>query len=148
MYHELQRGDLCRLHAINNLLGFEYLKEDEFNMLCDKFDKLVRSERCSRIVFYNVGGIFNILGYCIFRRFNITMTHHGIGEDRNISVSKDKKKETLGYFVYSHSHIWVVKRVNDTLYLIDSMSPFINAVGIDYLNSTRYGVIEVFTVPT
>ena len=147
IYHEKQKGDLCRLHAINNILGFKYLDEAEFSILCDKFDKMTKMDKLSRIVFYNSGGLFNIFGYCIFRKFNIRMKHHEMGKKKDISISNDKNMETLGYFIYNLYHVWVVRKIDNSLYLVDSLFNNVYNVDISYVNGNEQnGVIEVFTV--
>ena len=41
IYCEKQRGDLCRLHSINNYFGYKKYSEKEFYGFCDTYDKLI-----------------------------------------------------------------------------------------------------------
>jgi hypothetical protein len=71
MYHEKQRGNYCRCHAINNLLGFQLVSLAEFDKLCDEFDnihKFARGSSKNHHLFYNNGQTDNIFGYIMQKK--------------------------------------------------------------------------------
>ena len=42
IFCERQRGDMCRMHSINNYYGRKILDETDFFRYCDKYDKLIK----------------------------------------------------------------------------------------------------------
>lgn len=71
IYHEKQIGNYCRCHAINNLVGKQICSTQEFNRLCDEFDKkngFTTPSSKLKYLFYNNGGTENIFGYILQKK--------------------------------------------------------------------------------
>ena len=41
MYHETQRGDMCRLHSLNAYFGYKKLEDSDFFKYCDDYDNII-----------------------------------------------------------------------------------------------------------
>ena len=67
IYHERQRGNYCRLHALNNFIGKNACNFSQFNKFCDEYDAINNvSKKTSRSqIFYNNGGNDKL---CIFKK--------------------------------------------------------------------------------
>lgn len=122
MFHQRQKGSYCRCHALNNMIGREFISLSEFNKYCDEFDRRnYFSPGSSRNghMFYNNGLTDNIFGYILEKKgIKIKMDHYDFYRPKKI---KHCEKGTIGYIVYNMGHTWCVRVVNGEYYLIDSM---------------------------
>ena len=122
MYHEKQKGNYCRCHALNNLLGKQIVTLRDFDVYCDAFDKKnhfdVGSSR-KKYIFYNNGLTDNIFGYIMEDKgMRVEMNHYDYYRSKKI---KHCEKGTLGYIVYNTQHTYCVRIVENEYWLIDSM---------------------------
>lgn len=146
IYHERQKGNYCRCHAINNLVGKQICSLNTFNKLCDEFDKKNDFEVPSsklKYIFYNNGGTDNIFGYILKKNnYKIKMTHYDYYKSKVIQLKNDKKM--LGFIVYNRCHTFCIRKIKDEYYLIDSMKSRIQKINPQsYCKRRNLGVICV-----
>lgn len=143
IYHEKQRGNYCRCHAINNLVGKQIVTTSEFDMLCDEYDTKHQYEkgvsRC-RHYFINNGGTNNIFGHVFQKKgYSVTMTHYDYYKQKSIQDSD----VTYGCIVYNMSHTFCIRRINGVLYKIDSMQRAPQRINMRLFQRRGYGIINV-----
>jgi hypothetical protein len=133
VYHERQKGNYCRCHALNNLFGFQLVSLQEFDNYCDEFDKLNNFERGSsrgRHMFYNNGSTDNLFGYILDKKgYKVKMEHYDYYTtlSREIVNTIDKNKnnsEFYGLIVYNRNHTYCIRNYNNEYLLIDSMKAY------------------------
>ena len=123
IYHEKQKGNYCRCHAINNLIGKQLITPKEFNTYCDEFDSLNKFDKGSsrnKHYFYNNGGTNNIFGYCLQKKgIKITMVHYDISKSKRITPTLFNK--AYGCILYNRGHTYCMRKINNNFYVINSM---------------------------
>ena len=122
MFHQKQKGNYCRCHAINNLFGKELLTLKEFDNYCNEYDKknnfAIGSSRNGHL-FYNNGGNDNIFGYVMKKKgISVKMEHFDFYSRKKI---KHFNNSTMGYIIYDRGHTKCIRIVNGERWLIDSM---------------------------
>lgn len=121
MFHQKQKGNYCRCHAINNLFGHELVALGEFDNYCNEFDKkngFARDSSRNAHLFYNNGGVNNIFGYIIKKKgIKIKMEHFDFYRTKKVKVNNN----VIGYIIYNRSHTYCVKINNGEKWIIDSM---------------------------
>jgi len=145
MYHEKQKGNYCRCHALNNLLGRQLVSLSEFDSLCDAFDKKNKFEIGSsrkKHIFYNNGLRDNIFGFILEEKdIQVDMVHYDYYRPKKI---KHCNNRTMGYIVYNTGHTYCVRVIEGEYWLIDSMKSKpqkLNGLGV--LERKGVGVIEI-----
>ncbi len=121
MFHQKQKGNYCRCHAINNLFGRELVTLGEFDNYCNEFDKkngFIRGSSRNTHLFYNNGGVNNIFGYIIKKKgIKIKMLHFDFYRTKKVKANNN----AIGYIIYNRSHTYCVKINNGEKWIIDSM---------------------------
>jgi len=151
IYHEKQRGNYCRLHAINNIIGKQICSVQNFDKYCDEFDKNNKFEKNTtrRHIFYNNGGNDNIFGYVLNKTIKDSTSDHDIKYNMEHYDFYKKKTiktlpNTIGYLLYSQNHAFCIRKIDDQFYLIDSLrsKPTIVKPHI-FCNKQKLGVIHI-----
>ena len=138
MFHEKQQGSYCRMHAINNLIGYALYDASSFDALCDLFDAKHNFERCTRdlhIVFNN-GGTDNIFGFA----FESKRIHVDMCTER-----KGPWDRLLGCIAFSNTHAWAVRCDSHQCHVIDSMNPRIVTLPLNSIDQQGISRIFVYT---
>ena len=144
IYHERQRGNYCRLHALNNFIGKHTCNFAQFNKYCDEYDTINKvSKKTSRSqIFYNNGGNDNIFGYILGKSgYSYKMHHYDFYRNKTIKICS----ETSGFILYTKQHAFCIKKHTDNqFYLIDSMKTKPMLVDpISYCKKINLGVIQL-----
>jgi len=144
LYHERQRGNYCRLHAINNLIGKQICALPTFDRLCDEYDNINKFDKGSskRLhIFYNNGNSYNNFGYVLNKcGYKTKMTHYDYYNNKTVNHNS----KTLGFILYSNSHAFCIRKYQNKFYLIDSLRPKEIIVDpLTYCNRGNMGVIRV-----
>ena len=131
IYHEKQIKNYCRLHAINNLLGYQKYSYTTFNKKCDELDNKNNFPigfSKNTYTFYNNGGNDNIFGYLL--------------NDYKLNFIKTNtiyiKNNILGYIVFNNNHTWCIKNIENKLYLIDSLKSKPIQINYSYFKKPFY----------
>lgn len=130
IYHQKQYQNYCRLHAVNNLLGYQKFSFEEFNKKCDEFDKknnFVIGFSRRTCAFYNNGNEDNIFGYLLGNQF--TMEYFN-----NQNINKDK---LIGFICFNNNHTWCIRYFNNSYYLIDSLKNNINLINLNLISNLK-----------
>ena len=113
IYHEKQKGNYCRCHAINNMVGKQLITIVEFNKYCDAFDALNKFDKGSskqKHYFYNNGGANNIFGYILQQKgYKPQMTHYDISKSKKVIQSR----RLIGYIVYNRGHTYCIRKIKN-----------------------------------
>ena len=151
IYHEKQVGNYCRCHAINNLVGKQLCKLQEFNGLCDEFDKkngfTIPSSKL-KYLFYNNGGINNLFGYILTKKgYTIQMTHYDYYRPKAIKLNTHMN--LLGFIIYNRRHTFCIRKIGSDFFVIDSMRPTMQKINpLMYCKRRNLGVICVTSTIT
>lgn len=150
LYHERQHKNYCRCHALNNLFGRRLITIQEFDALCDEFDKLnsfVKGSSRNNFLFYNNGDTKNIFGFiCKKKKQHIGMKHYDFYKNKHV---ESPTEHTIGYIVFTHQHTYCVhiERSTKIKYVIDSMRPTTTVLhNMSLLHRKQLGVIEVYEI--
>ena len=130
IYHQKQFKNYCRLHAINNLLGNQAFTFQEFENICDEFDKKNKFDNGfskNTYSFYNNGGNNNIFGYLLTKKYKIKMEPL----DNNLDINQN----LLGIICFNTQHTWCVKNIDNKLFLIDSLKSKPIEITKNYFNN-------------
>lgn len=145
MFHQKQKGNYCRCHAINNLFGKELLTLKEFDNYCNEYDKKnnfsIGSSRNGHL-FYNNGGNDNIFGYVMKKKgISVKMVHYDYYKNKKINGGESGN---IGYIIYNRGHTYCVRIVNGEKWIIDSMCGSPQKIdSISRFNRAGFGVISV-----
>ena len=104
MFHQRQKGSYCRCHAINNMIGQEFISLSEFNKYCDEFDRKNHfSPGSSRNghMFYNNGLTDNIFGYILEKKGIKIIKSYLIRTQEDFKSIK-MEKESADYFLFDY----------------------------------------------
>ncbi len=144
IYHERQRGNFCRLHALNNFIGKHMCNFAEFDRLCNAYDAInkVSKGTSKKHIFYNNGGNDNIFGYVLDKSgYSYKMHHYDFYRNKTIKICS----KTSGFILYTKQHTFCIKKHTDNkFYLIDSMKTKPRLVDpISYCKKINLGVIQL-----
>tara|TARA_B100001093_G_C26769281_1_gene989305 strand:+ start:882 stop:1556 length:675 start_codon:yes stop_codon:yes gene_type:complete len=126
MYWERQKGNLCRLHALNAYFGYQRLNETDFFSYCDEYDSLIpglnsrsmdgfSEGRC--IINYIIGKIDNV--------YSLTIPINSYSDSReyiDIEHYTNTLRTCSFYFEFNKGHIWLNKKKDNMWYKLDSIT--------------------------
>lgn len=145
IYCEKQRGDLCRLHSINNYFGYEKYKEKEFYEFCYNYDKLIPGLKSSKMDGFAEGR--SIISYIMgINNIFILLIPINIYSGSRTHIDIDRYNKFLNNidscFEFNSSHIWINKKKGGVWYRIDSISG-INTIDNPNFNNNSNGFFLV-----
>jgi hypothetical protein len=121
VYHERQRGGLCRLHSINAYFGERMYSDEMFHARADEFDAIQKS------IFGSTTSCrsFDLINSDQRNLVSYVLGKHGVYV-RYVAINLhadhiDDAVESGCFFVFNLDHIWVVKKKDNVWYKIDSM---------------------------
>lgn len=125
LYWESQKGNLCRLHALNAYFGSKKISETEFKNYCEQYNQYIKQYYNETIKSQNydifptyslVSYIINQIEgkYCYFIPFN-QLKHESLS-------LKELLHKSDSFFVFNNKHIYTVKYHNNKYNKIDSLS--------------------------
>jgi hypothetical protein len=122
VYWERQSGGLCRLHSINAFLGLRRYDAAQFAALISEFDTRQKgmygiTTSAADFDMMNSDQI-NIISYILGTHHNIPTKYVSFGD---IGSNIDYAMRAGIFFVFSASHIWIMKKVDGQWYRVDSM---------------------------
>lgn len=125
IYCEKQRGDLCRLHSINNYFGYEKYSEKEFYRFCDAYDKLIIGLNSRNMDGFAEGR--SIISYImdINKIFVLLIPINSYSGSRaHLDMERYSRflNNIESCFEFNKSHIWINKKLDGIWYKIDSIS--------------------------
>ena len=126
IYQERQRGNMCRLHAINGYFGNTILNDNQFFEYCDEYDKIIEGLYSRNMDGFAEGR--SIVSYIIDKLDNKYVLLIPIDSYTNARKHIDLNRylkiiNLLGnYFEFNKDHVWVNKKIENRLYKIDSLS--------------------------
>ena len=119
MYFERQRGDNCRIHAINNCFGREVLTRAEFDRLAAEFHPNAEIPATHDYVTAQDWDRTHLLAYILKRKLDLdcfTIGHFELARFRKGKVVRSimdaMDPELMRFFVCNASHVWCVKHVD------------------------------------
>ena len=141
IYWERQRGNNCRIHSLNAYFGHQKISDDQFNQLCNEYDKLIHGLKsinmdgfaeCRSIISYIVDKYSN--KYCQLVPINFRGIHNKNRSDWQYNRFINfigKSTGIISYFEFNKDHVWFNKKVDGEWYKIDSLS------GLTRINKLR-----------
>lgn len=127
IYWESQKKDLCRMHSLNFYFGYHKLSEKEFHQYCLDYNDYIKSFYGEIVLSqnYDIFPIHSLISYVIDKIDNKYCYYVPLGRLSQESMSLEKLiNETKSFFVFSHSHVFVVKyqEKDGRWYKVDSLS--------------------------
>lgn len=126
IYYESQRGDMCRLHSINNYFGGCVLNDTQFFDYCDEYDNIIEGLHSRNMDGFAEGR--SIISYIIDKlehKFLLLIPINSYqGSRKHLDLERYIKIIPLlnSYFEFNKGHVWVNKNINNKWYKIDSLS--------------------------
>ena len=144
LFCERQRGNMCRMHSINNYIGRELLNEKEFFNYCDNYDELIDGLNSRNMDGFAEGrSIVSFLMDKVFSKFLLLIPINSYNKSR-IHLDMEHYNELLRkcncFFEFNKNHIWVNKKINNSFYKIDSLSG-INETNVKCLSNNGYFLV-------
>lgn len=144
LFCERQRGDMCRMHSINNYIGRELLNEKEFFNYCDNYDELIDGLNSRNMDGFAEGrSIVSFLMDKVFSKFLLLIPINSYNKSR-IHLDMEHYNELLRkcncFFEFNKNHIWVNKKINNSFYKIDSLSG-VNETNVKCLSNNGYFLV-------
>ena len=144
IFCERQRGDMCRMHSINNYLGSPLIKEKQFFDYCIEYDKLIKGLHSESMDGFAEGrSIVSFIMDKILNKFLLLIPINSYNNSRkhlDLEHYNELLKKTTCFFEFNKTHIWVNKKINDIFYKIDSLSG-INETNVKCLNDNGYLIV-------
>lgn len=146
IFYERQRGDLCRLHAINAYFGRSLISESQFYEYCKEYDSLIKG-----LVSKNMDGFSegrSIISYILDKldhKYLLLIPINSYKQARE-HINKSRynnfldKKLIKGFFEFNKNHVWFNKLVKGNYYKIDSISG-VNQINVNKLSNNGYLLI-------
>ena len=122
IYYERQRGNMCRLHAINGYFGNTILNDNQFFEYCDEYDKIIEGLYSRNMDGFAEGR--SIVSYIIDKLDNKYVLLIPIDSYTNARKHIDLNRylkiiNLLGnYFEFNKDHVWVNKKIENRWYKI------------------------------
>jgi hypothetical protein len=141
IYYEVQRGGMCRLHAINAYFGYKKYIDTQFWKYADEFDTLQKNkygdlDSCKSFDLINADQC-TLVSY-ILRQNSIYTRYVSPG---NIDMHIDAAIASKIFFAFNMDHVWIIKEHNKIWYKVDSMSG-VSPINISHIcNDKRLGII-------
>lgn len=131
IYWEKQNGGLCRLHSINAYYGKEKYSINDFNILCNEYDSILKTQyknniSCKQFDLVNANQQ-TIVSY-ILQKNKIHSIYVALNyikkflQTRNAPIQSLFDLSNNVIFVYNHNHIWTVRKHNGRFFKVDSLS--------------------------
>ena len=126
MYCERQRGDLCRVHSINNWFGSHILSEYDFINYCNEYDGKIKGLKSINMDGFAEGR--SIVSYIMdvkFNKFVMLIPLNSYSNSRkhiDLNHYKNMIRKLNYYFEFNKGHIWVNKKINGYFYKFDSIT--------------------------
>ena len=144
LFCERQRGNMCRMHSINNYIGRELLNEKEFFNYCDNYDELIDGLNSRNMDGFAEGrSIVSFLMDKVFSKFLLLIPINSYNKSR-IHLDMEHYNELLRkcncFFEFNKNHIWVNKKINNSFYKIDSLSG-VNETNVKCLSNNGYFLV-------
>ena len=144
LFCERQRGDMCRMHSVNNYIGRELLNEKEFFNYCDNYDELIYGLNSRNMDGFAEGrSIVSFIMDKVFCKFLLLIPINSYNKSR-IHLDMEHYNELLRkcncFFEFNKNHIWVNKKINDSFYKIDSLSG-VNETNVKCLSNNGYFLV-------
>lgn len=126
IYCESQRGDMCRLHSINNYFGKCVLNDQQFFNYCDEYDKIIKGLHSRNMDGFAEGR--SIVSYIIDKLDNKFLLLIPINSYKNSRKHLELNRYLQiipildNYFEFNKGHVWLNKQINNKWYKIDSLT--------------------------
>ena len=137
IYYEKQRGDLCRLHALNAYFGFKKFSDPDFFKLCREYDDEIKGLKTQVMDGFSEGRC--IISYVLDKIDNKYVFLIPINSYKNARNCLDIDRYNLlikhinCFFEFNKNHVWINKKINRSWNKIDSIS------GVNRVNAPRIG---------
>jgi hypothetical protein len=127
MYHEIQRGDMCRLHSLNAYFGYKKLEDSEFFKYCDDYDSIIEGLNSRDMDGFAEGRcIINYIIDVIDNKYTLTIPIDLFKNSReyiNIERYNRLLSQIECYFEFNKTHVWFNKKDQENKWWkIDSIS--------------------------
>eukprot|EP01114_Cavostelium_apophysatum_P009404 TRINITY_DN22535_c0_g1_i1.p1 TRINITY_DN22535_c0_g1~~TRINITY_DN22535_c0_g1_i1.p1 ORF type:complete len:179 (+),score=39.86 TRINITY_DN22535_c0_g1_i1:46-537(+) len=133
----------CRLHTINNTLGRNALYAEKFLALCDEFD-IAHSCQGSR-EFFVIDSEENLFSF-ILAKYHLKTTYYSV--DAALDDSDIQEEEVLSVIQFNLDHVWCVKKVGNTWFVLDSLEQKPNPIKWRRIFDDEVGNIIVWKKPS
>lgn len=144
IFCERQRGNMCRMHSINNYIGNNILNEELFYNYCDNYDKQIIGLNSRNMDGFSEGrSIVSYIMDKIFNKYLLLIPINSYKESRehlNLEFFNEYIKKCSCYFEFNRNHIWVNKKINNKYYKIDSLSG-VNETNMSQINNNGYFIV-------
>ena len=144
IFCERQRGDMCRMHSINNYIGEPLINEKKFFRYCDDYDKLIDGLNSKSMDGFSEGrSIISFIMEKLFNKFLLLIPIHSYNSCRNhleLEHYNELIKTCNCFFEFNKNHIWVNKKINNKFYKIDSLSG-VNETNVKNINNNGYFLV-------
>lgn len=144
IFCERQRGDLCRMHSINNYFGISKINEKDFYEYCDKYDKLIEGLESRNMDGFAEGrSIVSYIMDVLARKFILLIPYDSyISSRQHLDMNFYNKifNKVNCFFEFNKNHIWINKKINNKMFKIDSLG------GVYEINNKRMGNNGYFLV--
>jgi hypothetical protein len=144
LFCEKQRGDMCRMHSINNYIGKAILNETQFYKYCDEYDKIIKGLNSRSMDGFAEGR--SIVSYIMdkfFNKFLLLIPINSYKKSRN-HLDAEHYNELLKkcncFFEFNKNHIWINKKLDNTFYKIDSLGG-VNETNVKCLSNNGYFLV-------
>lgn len=146
LYYEKQRGDLCRIHALNAYFGYNKIDEKTFNDYCNEYDKLIKGLNSRNMDGFAEGR--NIISYILDKLDNKYCVYIPIYVSNNsykyVDINRYKKKifekKIKFYFEFNKNHVWLVRYYQNQYYKLDSITG-INIIDPNIIKQHGYLIV-------
>ena len=144
IFCERQRGDMCRMHSINNYIGSVLFSEESFYKYCDKYDNLIKGLNSRSMDGFAEGrSIISFIMDNIFNKFLLLIPINSYKESRehlDIEHYNEVLKKCDVFFEFNKNHIWVNKKIKNKYYKIDSLGG-VNETNVKCLSNNGYFLV-------
>ena len=115
LFCERQRGDMCRMHSINNYIGRELFNEEKFYNYCDNYDELVKGLNSRNMDGFAEGrSIVSFIMDKVFDKFLLLIPINSYSKSRlhlDIQHYDELLRKCDCFFEFNKNHIWVNKKI-------------------------------------
>lgn len=144
VFCERQRGDMCRMHSINNFIGKEILNEENFYNYCDNYDEIIKGLNSRSMDGFAEGrSIVSFIMDKIFNKFLLLIPINSYNKSRihlDIEHYNELLRKCNCFFEFNKNHIWVNKKINSCFYKIDSLGG-VNETNVKCLSNNGYFLV-------
>ena len=144
LFCERQRGDMCRMHSINNYFGEAFMNESDFFKYCDDYDEIIKGLNSRSMDGFAEGR--SIVSYIMDKKFNkflLLIPINSYNASRNhldIEHYDELLKKCNCFFEFNKNHIWVNRKVKNIYYKIDSLGG-VNETNVKCLSNNGYFLV-------